>query len=97
MDRVDNRLADYTEAIRLDPKLVKAYYLRGREYESKGEKAKAEKDFDTAIANCTEAIRINPKCADAYLWRGIAYTAKGEKAKAKTDLDEAMKLRSKPP
>ena len=45
-----------TEAIRLDPKSVLAYYNRGRAHHAKV-------DVDRAIADFSEAIRLNPKVA----------------------------------
>ena len=60
----EKAIADYTEAIRLDPKDAKAYYNRGVAYGEKGER-------DKAIADFTEAIRLNPKMAWAYIFRGV--------------------------
>ncbi len=45
---LDNAIADYTQAIRLNPKLAKAYYDRGLAYERKAEKSKAAADFAEA-------------------------------------------------
>ena len=50
----DKAIADFTEAIRLNPNDAEAYYSRGCEYFEKG-------DHDRAIADFTEAIRLNPK------------------------------------
>ena len=47
-DAFDKAIADYTEAIRLDPNYVKAYHLRGLIYRMKGEQAKAEADLARA-------------------------------------------------
>ena len=50
-DRKGNQnkaIADYTEAILLDPKYAKAYRNRGLAYAKKGEKAKADEDFAQA-------------------------------------------------
>jgi len=44
----DKAIADFNEAIRLDPKDPQAYQNRGIAYEKKGEKAKAEEDFAQA-------------------------------------------------
>ena len=44
----DKAIADYNEAVRLNPKLARAYYHRGTAYEKKGEKAKAEEDLAQA-------------------------------------------------
>jgi Flp pilus assembly protein TadD len=41
-------IADFTEAIRLDPKDAWAYHGRGLAYEKKGDKAKADEDFAQA-------------------------------------------------
>ena len=81
----DKAIADFTEAIRLDPKEAVAYYKRGMAYGAKG-------DHDKAIADYTEAIRLNPKSAEAYINRGVVYAGKGEKAKAEADFDQTKKL-----
>ena len=44
----DSAIADFSEAIRLDPKSAEAYYGRGYAYARKGDKAKAEEDFAQA-------------------------------------------------
>ena len=59
----DKAIADYTQAIRLDPKDAEAHFGRGCSYSKKG-------DHDKAIADFTDAIRLNPKHADAYHNRG---------------------------
>jgi tetratricopeptide (TPR) repeat protein len=47
-------VADYTEAIRLDPNYDVAYQNRGRSYFAK-------RDYDRAIADYDQALRINPR------------------------------------
>ena len=49
----DKAIADYTEAIRLNPKDAAAHCDRGRAYADKG-------DLDKANADYTEAIRLDP-------------------------------------
>jgi tetratricopeptide (TPR) repeat protein len=44
----DKAIAEYTEAIRLDPKDAMAYNNRGWAYRKKGELDKAKQDFDQA-------------------------------------------------
>src|SRR5262249_47557919 len=50
----DRAIRDYDEAIRLDPKFVRAYEERGAAYSWKG-------DYDRAIRDYDEAIRLDPK------------------------------------
>jgi tetratricopeptide (TPR) repeat protein len=42
----DEAIKDYTEAIRLDPKLAAAYYNRGKIYDNKGMHDEAQADFE---------------------------------------------------
>jgi tetratricopeptide (TPR) repeat protein len=44
----EKAIADYTEAIRLDPRCAGAYFNRGLALRKKGESAKAEEDFAQA-------------------------------------------------
>jgi tetratricopeptide (TPR) repeat protein len=81
----DRAIADFTEAIRLDPKYVRAYNNRGNAYHDKG-------DNDRAIADYTEAIRLDPKYTFAYNGRGNAYQAKGDNDRAIADFTEAIRL-----
>ena len=81
----DRAIADYTEAIRLDPKFADAYYERGAAYSAKG-------DYDRAIADYTEAIRLNPKIHVRYFNRGFANLYAGALPKALADLDQANAL-----
>jgi len=82
---LDRAIADYSEAIRIDPRYADAYYNRAIAFKAKG-------DLDRAIADYNEAIRLNPRDALAYNNRGIAYRAKGEIDRAIADYDEAIRL-----
>jgi serine/threonine protein kinase/Flp pilus assembly protein TadD len=82
---IDGAIADYTEAIRLNPQFIDAYYWRGIAKRSK-------KDSDGAIADYTEAIRLNPQFIDAYYSRGIARDAKKDLEGAIADYTEAIRL-----
>jgi tetratricopeptide (TPR) repeat protein len=52
-------IADFNEAIRLEPTSAYAYGNRGNAYNDKG-------DHERAIADLNEAIRLDPKFADAF-------------------------------
>jgi tetratricopeptide (TPR) repeat protein len=84
-DDYDHAIADYTEAIKLDPKFAAAYGNRCFAYFLK-------RDYDNAIADCNQAIAIDPEYYLVYNTRGIAYAAKGDYDKAIADYTEAAKL-----
>src|SRR5438309_1450787 len=81
----DKAIADYTQAIQLDPKSVGAYYNRANSYDNKGDQARA-------IADYTQAIGLDPELVGAYVNRGNVYRQKREFDKAITDLTEAIRL-----
>jgi tetratricopeptide (TPR) repeat protein len=82
---LDHAIADFSEAIRLDPKLAAGYHNRGNAYQAKS-------DFDRAIADFGEAIRLDPKAAAGYYNRGSAYQTKGDLDHAIADFDETIRL-----
>ena len=81
----DKAIADYNEAIRLDPKYAGAFNNRGNAWYDK-------KEYDKAIADYNEAIRLDPKIAAAFNNRGIAWYDKKEYDKAIADYNEAIRL-----
>ena len=78
-------LADYSEAIRLDPNDALAFNNRGLGYA-------AEKDYDRAILDFTEAIRLDPGYADAYYNRGVIKQQKGDTTGGADDIAAARKI-----
>ncbi len=78
-------IAEYDEAIRLEPYLAPAYNNRGNAYGRLGQIERAFRDYD-------EAIRLNPYYAVAYSNRGNAYTRLGQFERAFRDYDEAIRL-----
>ena len=64
----DLSMADFDEAIRLDPKFATVYSSRGNLWGDRGENDKAIADYD-------EAIRLNPGLAPAYSNRGVTWMA----------------------
>ena len=84
----DRAIADYNEAIRLDPKYALAYYSRGLAYANKGDNDRANADFN-------EAIRLDPKYLFAYFVRGITNLYAGALPKSLADLNQATALNPK--
>ncbi|MFH1228544.1 MAG: tetratricopeptide repeat protein [Planctomycetota bacterium] len=82
---LDRAIADYSQAIRLNPQYAEAYANRGNSYKDKNQLDKAMADFD-------EAIRVSPKFAAAYVCRGIAYVETNQLDKAIKDYTEAINL-----
>jgi tetratricopeptide (TPR) repeat protein len=81
----DRAIADYSEAVRLNPKYAGAYVGRGATWHAK-------REYDRAIADYDEAIRIDPKNGLAFLDRGFAWETKKDSDRAIADYDEAIRL-----
>ncbi len=71
----DGALANFNQAILIDPKSAEAYYLRGGVYDAKG-------DFARAIADYDQALKFDPKLESAISHRSAAQVklAKGPEA-----------------
>lgn len=83
--RYEEAIAEFDEAIRLDPTLAPAYSNRGGAYSNLGQYQRAIEDYD-------EAIRLDPQHAPAYSDRGDAYTKLGRHEQSIEDFDEAILL-----
>jgi len=79
-------LADYNQAITLNPNYAKAYNNRGVLYDELGEN-------DLALADYNQVIKLNPKLAQTYSSRGFLYHKKlGKLYMALGDYNQAIKL-----
>jgi tetratricopeptide (TPR) repeat protein len=81
----DLAIADYTEAVRIDPNNALAYYGRGLSYRHKGQD-------DLAIADYTQALRIAPTSVNTLYNRGLSYTYKTQYDLAIADYSQALQL-----
>jgi tetratricopeptide (TPR) repeat protein len=81
----DSAIADFSEAINLNPAYTDAYFHRGAAYRARG-------DYDSAIADFNQAIQLDPKDPEAYNFRGEAYRDKGDYGRAITDFDHALEI-----
>jgi tetratricopeptide (TPR) repeat protein len=84
----ERALADYHQAIRLDPMLSAAYVGRGNLYEKRGE-------HDRAMASYDQALRINPRDAFALTSRGDAYEKRHDHDGAIASYDQAIAFNAK--
>jgi tetratricopeptide (TPR) repeat protein len=85
MKQYDRAIADFDEAIRVDPNYAAGFSNRGVAYMKK-------EDYDRAIADFDEAIRVDPNYADGFSNRGLAYVEKEDYDRAITDFDEAIRI-----
>jgi serine/threonine-protein kinase len=88
----DKAIADFGEAIRLNPRKVEYYENRGKKYVLRAQEYSTKNDYDNAIADFTDGIRLAPN--EARLWnaRGSAYLNKGDWQKALPDINETIRL-----
>ena len=75
MREFDKAAADYSDAIRLDPKNARAYVMRGQAYSHKHDFASAIADFEKAVElqpddprNCNELAWLLVTCPDRRMW-----------------------------
>jgi lipoprotein NlpI len=81
----DRAIADFNEAIRLNPQYAHVFSSRGNAWRDK-------KDYDRAIADYNEAIRLNPQNADLFMLRGITWDLKKDHDRVIADYSEAIRL-----
>ncbi|MBR8839385.1 MAG: serine protease [Stigonema ocellatum SAG 48.90 = DSM 106950] len=78
-------IANYTDAIRLNPNYATAYNNRGLAFAQLG-------DTQKAIGDYNQALRIDPQLALAYYNRGSVQAQLGDKQKAIGDYNQALRI-----
>ncbi|MBW4615169.1 MAG: tetratricopeptide repeat protein [Desmonostoc vinosum HA7617-LM4] len=82
---LNGAVADFTNAIKINPKYFQAYNNRGVARSALGDKQGAITDFN-------QALKINPNYTYAYIGRGNVRDDLGEKQQAIADYTQALKL-----
>lgn len=87
LGKTESAIADYTEALRLNPWFADALRRRGAAYMER-------KDYDRALADFSAMVRVDASNAKAYFLRGSVYMAREQYATAIPEFDEAIRLNS---
>jgi tetratricopeptide (TPR) repeat protein len=85
LGKTESAIADYTEALRLNPWFADALRRRGAAYMER-------KDHDRALADFSAMVRVDPSNSNAYFLRGTVYMARDQYAAAIPEFDEAIRL-----
>ncbi len=84
----DTAIADYNQAISLDPNDAIAYNNRGLAYKQK-------REYDRALTDFDKAISLNSRYANAYINRGSTWHDKGDLDRAITDYSSGLQYNPK--
>jgi tetratricopeptide (TPR) repeat protein len=91
IDKIDDAIRDYDQAIAINPKDFNSFNSRGKAYVAKGDRGSTNADFN-AIADFTQAIQLNPSYVEAYNNRGLSYETIGRRAEAVADFRKAQSI-----
>jgi len=84
--KFDEAIADFSEAIKLEPDNPFSYNKRGSAYMNK-------KEYDLALSDFNKAIELYPnKVGSFYADRGVTYVYKGDNVSAISDLEIAINI-----
>src|SRR5262249_23521392 len=86
MDRYEEAIEDFNEALRLDSRLIPARVSRGLAWTRL-------KKYDRALTDFNESLRIDPSSAPAYYSRGSLHQDRGRWRAARSDYERAVALR----
>lgn len=83
--KLDEAMADFNRAVKLDPNKSDGYLGRA-------DVLNAMQRYEDALADYHRAIEINPDFAKSYVNRGIAHSHLGQHKKAIADFEKALAL-----
>jgi len=78
-------IAEFTQAVRLDPNNATYYQRRGTAFYMK-------KDYNMAIMDYSKMLQLNPGFMNGYVARGIVYSAKGDYDRAIADFNHVLDI-----
>jgi tetratricopeptide (TPR) repeat protein len=81
----EHAIADYSEAVRLDPRFSRAFVARG-------DSSRLIAEYDRALADLAEAIRLDPKSGSAFSVRGKVYLEQKKYGLAIAEYNEAIRV-----
>ena len=81
----DRAIADFAQAINIDPNMVDAYLFRGETYLKSDEYDKALSDFD-------QAIKLDKNKENAYLFRAMVFKKLNEHDKEISDINRVINI-----
>ncbi len=81
----EGAIAEFTEALKINPNNVDAYYNQAVVYSQLG-------NFELAIANFSQALKFDPNFVQAYVNRGSIYLQLGNNERAMADFTKALKI-----
>ncbi len=85
LGQYEQAIADYNQAIQINPQDAEAYNNRGIAYADLGQ-------YEQATADYNQALQINPQLAEAYYNRGNAYYDLGQYEQAIADYTQAIQI-----
>jgi tetratricopeptide (TPR) repeat protein len=87
--KVEQAIANFDQAFRIDPQYAKAYSNRGFAYLNTGQ-------YKQAIVDCTRAIELDISDTVVHLNRGVAYRLQGDKVRALADFRKVLNSSGNP-
>ena len=87
---LDNAIAEFTQAIKIDPAYALGYAALGDAYQAGFRQYLRENDWvDKALRNCDKSLSLNPELVEGHICLGNVYNATGKYDKAVQEFQRA--------